>query len=44
LADACFIGEPDFDGVSRDTLFARDRIQFFWELFLNSSMAPAACA
>jgi hypothetical protein len=44
LADTCFIREPDFDCVSSDALFARDRIQFLWELFLKSSIAPAACA
>jgi hypothetical protein len=44
LADTCFVGEPDFDGISSDALFARDRLQFRWELFLKSAIAPAACA
>jgi hypothetical protein len=44
LADARFVGEPDFDIVFADLLLACDRIQCLWELFLNSSTAPAACA
>jgi hypothetical protein len=44
LADTCLIGEPDFDIVFADFLLACDRIQCLWEVFLNCSMAPAACA
>ena len=44
LADARFVGEPDFYLVRRDAPLARDLVQAGGEFFLKSSMAPAACA
>jgi hypothetical protein len=44
LADAGFVGEPDFYCVAVDALLARDRLQTGGEAFLKSSIAPAACA
>jgi hypothetical protein len=44
LADARLVGEPDFYGGWIDVLLARDFVQTGWEFFLNSSMAPSACA
>ena len=42
LADARFIGEPDFYRGYIDALFTRDFLQARGELFLNSSIAPSA--
>ena len=44
LADACLVLEPYFYLFAVDTLFARDRVEVRWEVFLNSSMAPSAWA
>ena len=44
LADAGFIGEPDFYRVAVDALRARDRFQTRGETFLKFSIAPSACA
>jgi hypothetical protein len=44
LADARFVGEPDFYGVGLDAFFAPDLLQARGETFLKSSMAPSACA
>ena len=43
LADASLVLEPNFYLADVDCFFARDFIQARWELFLKSSMAPAAC-
>jgi Rhodopirellula transposase DDE domain len=44
LADVRLVGKPDFYGGWIDVLLARDFVQTDWEFFLNSSMAPSACA
>jgi hypothetical protein len=44
LADARFVGEPDFYRVRRDAPLARDLVEAGGEFFLKSSMAPAARA
>jgi len=44
LADTSLVLEPNFYLADVDRFFARDFIQARWELFLKSSMAPAACA
>src|ERR1700690_1482818 len=44
LADTSLVLEPNFYFPDVDRFFARDFIQARWELFLKSSMAPAACA
>jgi hypothetical protein len=44
LADARFVGEPDFYGVGLDAFFAPDLLQARGETFLKSSIAPCACA
>jgi len=43
LADA-LVGEPDFYRVAVKGLLARNRLQARGEVFLKSSIAPAACA
>ena len=42
LADARFVGEPDFYRGGIDAFVARDFLQARWETFLKSSMAPSA--
>ena len=42
LSDARFVGEPDFYSAGIDALFARDFLQAGREIFLKSSIAPAA--
>jgi hypothetical protein len=42
LADAGLVGEPDFYCIAVDALLARDRLQTGGEVFLKSSIAPAA--
>ena len=44
LADARFIGEPDFYRGRIDALLARDLVQACGKVFLKSSIAPSACA
>ena len=44
LADTSLICEPDLYLVDVDRLFARDCLQTRGEVFLKSSIAPAACA
>jgi hypothetical protein len=44
LADLSLILEPDFYLVAVDRLLVRDCIQARGEVFLKSSIAPAACA
>ena len=44
LADTSLIGEPDFYCVAVERLLARDCVQARGEVFLKSSIAPAACA
>lgn len=44
LPDAGFVAEPDLYVTGRDALVLRDRVQTGGELFLKSSIAPAACA
>ena len=44
LADTSLVLEPDFYLVAADRLFARDCLQARGEVFLKSSIAPAACA
>jgi len=44
LADAGFIGEPDFYGSRLDAFFACDFVKERGEVFLNSSIAPSAWA
>jgi hypothetical protein len=44
LADARLVREPDFYGVGLDAFFAPDLRQACGEVFLKSSIAPAACA
>ena len=44
LADAGFVGEPDFYGIAPEALCARDRVQAGGETFLKASIAPSACA
>ena len=44
LADARLVGEPDLYGAAIDAGFAPDLLQARWETFLESSIAPAACA
>ncbi len=43
LADARLVGEPDFYGLGSDAVLAGDLVQAIGELFLKSSIAPAAC-
>jgi hypothetical protein len=44
LADASLVREPDFYLVAFDRFFPSDFIQARGEVFLKSSIAPAACA
>jgi len=44
LADARLVRKPDFYLVAVDRLLTRDGIQARGEVFLKSSIAPAACA
>jgi hypothetical protein len=44
LADPSLVCEPDFYLVAFDRLLARDCVQTRGEVFLKSSIAPAACA
>ena len=44
LADTSLILEPDFYLVAVDGLFLGDFVQTRGEVFLKSSIAPAACA
>ena len=44
LADPSLIREPDFYRVAVERLLARDCVQARGEVFLKSSIAPAACA
>ena len=44
LADARLVLEPNLYGFDVDRLFARDFTQARGEVFLKSSIAPAACA
>jgi hypothetical protein len=44
LADAGFIGEPDFYGSRLDAFFACDFVKERGEVFLYSSIAPSAWA
>lgn len=44
LADAGFVGEPDFYAVGVDAFFAADLLQPRGEIFLNASIAPSCCA
>ena len=44
LADTSLILEPDFYLVAVDGLFLGDFVQARGEVFLKSSIAPAACA
>ncbi len=41
LADARFVGEPDFYVARIDAFFVRDFIETRGEVFLNSSIAPS---
>ena len=44
LSDPRFVAEPDIYSVWVEPETVRNRVQDGWKLFLNSSMAPAACA
>ena len=44
LADASLVRKPDFYLVAVDGLFLDDFVQTRGEVFLKSSIAPAACA
>ena len=44
LADSRLILEPNLYGLDIDRLFVRDLAQARWEVFLKSSIAPAAWA
>ena len=44
LADTSLVCEPDFYLVAVERLLARDCVQARGEVFLKSSIAPAACA
>jgi hypothetical protein len=44
LADAGFVAEPDLYVANLDALLFADCLQACGEVFLKSSMAPAACA
>ena len=44
LADAGFVGAPDFYVGGIDALLATDLLQARWQTFLKSSIALSACA